>query len=47
MANPLLKCKLLGNGPEVWLNLQRKHDLHTAERELAKEIAKIPTLSAA
>jgi addiction module HigA family antidote len=39
--------KLLGNGPEVWLNLQRKHDLHTAERELAKEIAKIPTLSAA
>jgi addiction module HigA family antidote len=39
--------KLLGNGPEVWLNLQRKHDLHAAERELAKEIAKIPTLSAA
>jgi addiction module HigA family antidote len=39
--------KLLGNGPEVWLNLQRKHDLHTAGRELAKVIAKIPTLSAA
>jgi antitoxin HigA-1 len=39
--------KLLGNGPEVWLNMQRKHDLHAAERELAKEIAKIPTLSAA
>ncbi len=39
--------KLLGNGPELWLNLQRKHDLHAAERELAKEIAKIPTLSAA
>jgi addiction module HigA family antidote len=39
--------KLLGNGPELWINLQRKHDLHTAERELAKVIAKIPTLSAA
>jgi addiction module HigA family antidote len=39
--------KLLGNGPDLWLNLQRKHDLHTAERELAKEIARIPTLSAA
>jgi addiction module HigA family antidote len=39
--------KLLGNGPDLWLNLQRKHDLHVAGRELAKEIAKIPTLSAA
>ncbi|CCE07456.1 conserved hypothetical protein [Bradyrhizobium sp. STM 3843] len=39
--------KLLGNGPEVWLNMQRKYDLHAAERELANEIAKIPTLSAA
>jgi addiction module HigA family antidote len=39
--------KLLGNGPDLWLNLQRKHDLHVAERKLAKEIAKIPTLSAA
>jgi hypothetical protein len=29
--------------PEVWLNLHRKHDLHVAERELAEEIAKIPT----
>jgi len=39
--------KLLGNGPALWLNLQRKHDLHVAERKLAKKIAKIPTLSAA
>jgi addiction module HigA family antidote len=39
--------KLLGNGPDLWLNLQRKHDLHAAERDLAKEIAKIPTLSVA
>jgi antitoxin HigA-1 len=37
--------KLLGNGPDVWLNLQRKHDLHAAKRNLAKEIARIPTLS--
>ena len=39
--------KLLGNGPDLWLNLQRKHDLHVAERKLVKKIAKIPTLSAA
>jgi antitoxin HigA-1 len=39
--------KLLGNGPDLWLNLQRKYDLHAAEDALAKEIAKIPTLSAA
>jgi len=39
--------KLLGNGPDLWLNLQRKHDLHVAARKLAKKIAKIPTLSAA
>jgi addiction module HigA family antidote len=39
--------KLLGNGPDLWLNLQRKRDLHAAERELAKEIARIPTLTAA
>ena len=39
--------KLVGNGPELWLNLQTKFDLHMAEKELAKEIAKIPTLTAA
>jgi len=39
--------KLLGNGPEVRLSMQRKHDLHVTDRELANEIAKIPTLSAA
>lgn len=39
--------KLLGNGPEFWINLQRAYDLAVAERELAGEIKKIPTLTAA
>jgi len=39
--------KLLGNGPDLWINLQRAYDLVVAERELAREIKKIPTLSAA
>lgn len=39
--------KLLGNGPDIWINLQRAYDLSVAERELAGEIRKIPTLSAA
>lgn len=39
--------KLLGNGPDLWINLQRAYDLAIAERELASEIRKIPTLSAA
>jgi addiction module HigA family antidote len=39
--------KLCGNGPDLWLNLQRKHDLWRAEKEIAKDLAKIPTLSAA
>ena len=39
--------KLLGNGPDLWINLQRAYDLAVAERELAGEIKKMPTLSAA
>lgn len=39
--------KLLGNGPELWISLQRKFDLHAAKQVLAAEIKKIPTLSAA
>lgn len=39
--------KLFGNGPELWINLQRAYDLAVAERELAGAIRKIPTLSAA
>lgn len=39
--------KLLGNGPSLWINLQRAYDLAAAERELAAELKKIPTLTAA
>jgi addiction module HigA family antidote len=39
--------KLCGNGPDLWLNLQRRYDLWQAERKLAKEIPKIPTLATA
>jgi antitoxin HigA-1 len=36
--------KLLGNGPELWINLQRTYDLRTASVAMAKELAAIPTL---
>jgi antitoxin HigA-1 len=39
--------KLCGNGPELWINLQRSYDLAAAEKDLAAEIKKIPTLNAA
>ena len=38
--------KLLGNGPTLWLNLQRRYDLWRAERELKTEIEEMPTLAA-
>ena len=37
--------KLIGNGPTIWLNLQRAYDLEQAEREV--DISQIPTLNAA
>jgi antitoxin HigA-1 len=39
--------KLCGNGPDLWINVQRAFDLDVAEKELAREIDKIPTLTAA
>lgn len=39
--------KLCGNGPDLWINLQRAYDLARVERQLADEIKKIPTLTAA
>lgn len=39
--------KLTGTTPESWLNMQRAYDLKIAEKEMAEEIAKIPTLKAA
>ena len=37
--------KLLGNGPELWLNLQQQYDLWHAAR--AVDLTKIPTLDVA
>jgi antitoxin HigA-1 len=36
--------KLVGNGPDLWVNMQRAYDLEMAEREMGAEIEKIPTL---
>ena len=47
-ANLALRIgKLVGGGPEIWLRMQQAHDLEIAERVLAKEIKRIPTLEAA
>lgn len=39
--------KLCGNGPVLWLNMQRQHDLWHVERAMADELAGIPTLTTA
>jgi len=39
--------KLCGNGPTLWLNLQRIYDLEQAEKQLADVIKNIPTLTEA
>lgn len=39
--------KLCGNGPEIWLNLQKRYDLKIAERELGDALDAIPRLEAA
>ncbi len=39
--------KLCGNGPDLWLNLQKRHDLYCARQELGKTIKAIPTLEVA
>ncbi len=36
--------KLCGNGAGLWLRMQQARDLWRAERDLADELAKIPTL---
>jgi antitoxin HigA-1 len=38
--------KLCGNGPDLWLNLQKRYDLSRAERELGEALKSIPTLEA-
>jgi antitoxin HigA-1 len=39
--------KLCGNGPDLWLHLQMRYDLHRAQRELGDKIKTIPTLDLA
>ena len=39
--------KLCGNGPDLWLNLQKRYDLHRAQQELGDRIKAIPTLKVA
>lgn len=36
--------KLCGNGPDIWLTMQARYDMEIAAREMADEIARIPTL---
>lgn len=39
--------KLCGNGPRLWINIQRTYDLWKAEREIGKDLERIPTLQVA
>ena len=39
--------KMCGNGPDIWLNLQRTYDLRMAEAELGDALDAIPLLKAA
>lgn len=39
--------KVVGNGPELWLTLQQRFDIAAAEKSMADELARLPTLHAA
>src|SRR5438552_15467099 len=39
--------KLCGNGPDLWLNLQKRYDLQLAQEQLGEKIKAIPTLELA
>lgn len=47
LAMALRLGKLVGNGPELWINLQTHHDLARLDDAMATELAEIPTLPAA
>jgi plasmid maintenance system antidote protein VapI len=38
---------LCGNGPDLWLNLQKRYDPQRAEQALGAKIKAIPTLKVA
>ena len=38
--------KLCGNGPTIWLNMQRNYDLWHAEQEMSDILKAIPTMEA-
>lgn len=38
--------RLCGNGPDLWINLQAKHDIATVSAAMADELDRIPTLMA-
>jgi addiction module HigA family antidote len=39
--------KMFGDGPEVWLRMQNACDIWELDRDLKKDLAKIPRLTAA
>lgn len=39
--------KLLGNGPVLWINLQKTYDLEQAEKQMGETLKAIPTIRAA
>jgi plasmid maintenance system antidote protein VapI len=39
--------KQCGNGPDLWLNPQKRYDLHRARQEPGAKIEKIPTAEVA
>ena len=40
-ATALRLGRYLGNGPDLWINLQARYDLNMAEREMAAELEAI------
>ena len=37
--------RALGTSAQLWLNLQNRYDVETAERAIGKELAKIPRVT--
>jgi addiction module HigA family antidote len=38
--------RLVGNGPALWMNMQSRHDLWTAERRIRDQLAAIEPMAA-